>query len=163
MKEYPEYELTKEKLKMIVDISVLHDIGKIAIPDKILFKPSKLTSEEKDIIKSHTLRGCEMFENIKDIWDKEVERIGYNICRSQHERYDGKGYPDNLIGEKIPIEAQIVSIADTYDNLVNDTLSTSAKTHDEAFFMIVSGECGMFSPKLIECFRINKDKIKNVR
>ncbi|MBE5935688.1 MAG: response regulator [Lachnospiraceae bacterium] len=162
MNEYPEYGLTEEKVKLIADISVLHDIGKITIPDKILFKPGKLTSDEEEYMKSHTLRGSEMFEKIKDVWDKDVEKIGYNICRSHHERYDGNGFPDKLKGEDIPIEAQIVSIVDAYDNLVNDSITSSAKSPDEAFYLIVGGECGLFSPKLLECFRILKDEIKKV-
>ena len=162
MEEYPEYKLTEEKVKLIADISVLHDIGKITIPDRILFKPGKLNDEEEEYMKSHTLRGCEIFEKIKDVWDKDVEKIGYNICRSHHERYDGNGFPDCLKGDAIPIEAQIVSIVDAYDNLVNDTINNSAISHDEAFYMIVSGECGLFAPKLIECFRLMKDKIKEI-
>ena len=163
MEQYPEYELTEEKVKMIADISVLHDMGKIAIPDRILFKSGRLTKEEEDYLKSHTLRGCEMFENIKGVWDKQVNKIGYNICRNHHERYDGNGYPDRLAGDAIPIEAQLVSIADAYDNLVNDTQQNSAKDPEDAFIMIISGECGMFSPKLVECFRICKDEIKKVK
>lgn len=156
MELYPEYGLTKERVEMISVASALHDIGKIAIPDHILLKPGKLTVDEYEYMKSHTLRGCEILSNIKDVWDEEYSRLAYEICRHHHERYDGRGYPDGLEGEDIPIEAQIVSLADVYDALVSERVYKSAFSKEEAFHMIVTGECGMFSPKLLECFRRGK-------
>lgn len=103
-------------------------------------------------MKSHTTRGCEILSNIKDAWDEEYGRVSYEICRYHHERYDGKGYPDGLKGENIPISAQIVSIADVYDALVNERVYKSAYSKEKAFQMIVTGECGVFSPKLLDCF-----------
>lgn len=152
MEEYPEYELTQEKIEVIVSASALHDIGKIAIPDSILLKPGRLTNEEFEYMKSHTTRGCEILGNIKDAWDEEYGRVSYEICRYHHERYDGKGYPDGLKGEDIPISAQIVAIADVYDALVNERVYKSAYSKEKAFQMIVTGECGVFSPKLLDCF-----------
>lgn len=152
MECYPEYELTKHKIEVIVSASALHDIGKIAIPDSILLKPGKLTNEEFEYMKSHTTRGCEILKNIKNVWDKEYSKASYEICRHHHERYDGRGYPDALKGEEIPISAQIVSIADVYDALVNERVYKSAFSKEKAFQMIVTGECGVFSPKILECF-----------
>jgi putative two-component system response regulator len=153
MKDYPEYGLTQKKIDVIVSASALHDIGKIAIPDNILLKPGRLTSEEYEYMKSHTTRGCEILNNISGAWDEEYGKYSYEICRHHHERYDGKGYPDGLKGDEIPISAQLVSIADVYDALVNERVYKDAFTREKAFQMIVQGECGVFSPKLLEAFR----------
>lgn len=158
MEEYPEYGLAPKSVEMISSASALHDIGKIAIPDHILLKPGRLTEEEFDYMKSHTTRGCDILNSIEGVWDDSYGKLSYDICRHHHERYDGKGYPDGLKGEEIPIAAQIVSVADVYDALVTERVYKSAYTKDEAFHMIVNGECGVFSPKLMECFRhVRKD------
>lgn len=162
MKEYPEYGLTDKKIDIIVSASALHDIGKIAIPDNILLKPGKLTDDEYEYMKSHTTRGCEILNNIKDVWDREYEEASYEICRHHHERFDGRGYPDKLKGDEIPISAQLVSIADVYDALVNERVYKSAYSKDQAFSMIVNGECGIFSPKLLECFRNCKKQFEDL-
>lgn len=151
VKEDPSFGLTPEKISLIVSASPLHDIGKIAIPDTILLKPGKLTEEEYEYVKSHTISGCEILENIKDIWNKEYAQISMEICRYHHERYDGNGYPDGLKGDEIPIHAQIVSVADVYDALVNERVYKSAIPKDRAFRMIINGECGIFSPILLTC------------
>jgi putative two-component system response regulator len=104
-------------------------------------------------MKSHTLRGCEILNNIKGAWDKEYSKYSYEICRYHHERYDGRGYPDGLEGDEIPISAQLVSVADVYDALVNERVYKDAFPKDKAFQMITQGECGVFSPKLLEAFR----------
>lgn len=158
MKAYPEYELTEEKIGLIATASALHDIGKIAIPDHILLKPAKLTDDEYDYMKSHAARGAEILQQIEEVWDGEFGKICYDICRHHHERYDGRGYPDALRGDDIPIAAQLVSVADVYDALVSERVYKEAYSPEKAFHMIVSGECGVFSPKLLECFRnVRKD------
>lgn len=153
MEMYPEYGLTPEKIDIIVSASSLHDIGKIAIPDHILLKPGKLTDEEFEYMKSHTTKGCEILDDIDGVWDEEYGKASYEICRHHHERFDGRGYPDKLKGEDIPISAQLVSVADVYDALVNERCYKDAYSKDKAFQMIVNGECGTFNPKLLECFR----------
>ena len=162
MKEYPEYGLTDKKIEVIVSASALHDIGKIAIPDNILLKPGKLTQDEYEYMKSHTTRGCEILNNIKDVWDEEYEKASYEICRHHHERYDGRGYPDKLKGDEIPISAQLVSVADVYDALVNERVYKSAYSKEQAFSMIINGECGIFSPKLLECFRNCREQFEEL-
>lgn len=152
MEDYPEYDLTPEKVRVIESASALHDVGKIAIPDHILLKPGKLTAEEFDIMKTHTTRGSELLNNIKDAWDDTYGKYCYEICRHHHERFDGRGYPDKLEGEDIPISAQIVSIADVYDALVSKRVYKDAYAIGEAYDMIVNGECGTFSPKILDCF-----------
>lgn len=159
---YPEYKITEELVKSYELASVLHDIGKISIPDSILLKPAKLNEDEKELMKSHTLRGCEMIESFGDAMESDVEDIMYNVCRNHHERYDGSGYPDGLKGEDIPIEAQIVSIADAYDELISERIYKNASSKEEAFEMIMTGECGFFSPKLLECFRLSRTEIEEI-
>ncbi len=160
MESYPEYGLTTELIQTIEAASALHDVGKIAIPDKILLKPGRLTDEEFEYMKSHTTRGHEMLSSLDGLWDDNYRKICCEICRHHHERYDGKGYPDRLKGEEIPVAAQIVSVADVYDALVSERVYKNAFSKDEAFYMIINGECGVFSPKIMECFRQVKDKFE---
>lgn len=162
MKDYPEYNLTAEKLNVIVFVSVLHDIGKITIPDSILLKPGKLTNEEYEYMKTHTTKGSELVNNIRWAWSEEYAKASYDICRYHHERYDGKGYPDGLSGEDIPISAQLVSVADVYDALVNERVYKSAYSKEQAYNMIISGECGTFSPKLMDCFAKCRDRFEEL-
>lgn len=153
MREYPEYKLTEERIDMIVSASALHDIGKIAIPDSILQKPGRLTQDEYEYMKSHTMRGCEILDAVRSGWDKQTKQVSYEIIRYHHERYDGKGYPDGLKGDNIPLSAQFVSVADVYDALVNERCYKDAYSYEEAYNMIVRGECGIFSPRIMDCFR----------
>lgn len=161
--DYPEYGLTENKIEVIVNASALHDIGKIAIPDDILLKPGKLTPEEFDYMKSHTTRGCEILQNIKGIWGQDYDKHCYEICRHHHERYDGKGYPDGLVGDDIPISAQLVSLADVYDALVAERCYKEAFSKEQAYAMVLQGECGVFSPKILEAFIKTRDKIEQVQ
>lgn len=161
-RDYPEYNLTPENIEVIVSASSLHDLGKIAIPDKILLKPGRLDEDEYEFMKSHTIRGCEILASMHTKWNKKVEKTLYEIIRHHHERYDGKGYPDNLKGDDIPISAQIVSIADVYDALVNERCYKDAYSLDEAYHMMISGECGVFSPKLMEVFRKSKKQFEDL-
>lgn len=153
MSDYPEYELTEEKIKVIVSASALHDIGKVLIPDEILLKPGKLTEEEYEYVKSHSIRGYDIVNSITDLWDEEYATYCREITRSHHEKYDGSGYPDGLKGDDIPISAQIVSIADCFESLLSESVYKSAIPFNEAYNMILQGECGVFSYKLLECFR----------
>jgi putative two-component system response regulator len=162
MKDYPEYELTEKKVAVIVSASAMHDIGKIAIPDSILLKPGRLTADEYEYMKSHTLRGCEILNNIKGAWDEAYGKCCYDICRNHHERYDGGGYPDGLKGEEIPISAQLVSVAETYEELLHERVYKDAYSKDTAFQMILQGDRGVFSPKLLEVFRKVREQLENL-
>ena len=102
---------------------------------------------------AHTIRGCELLDSIKEDWNDDTMKYAYEICRHHHERYDGKGYPDGLVGDEIPICAQLVSVADVYDALVNERCYKDAFSKEDAYRMIITGECGVFSPKLMESFR----------
>lgn len=162
MRRYPEYKLTEEEVRIIESASAMHDIGKIVIPDNILLKPGKLTDEEFECMKSHTVRGCEVLDHIEGVWDERYKKYAYKICRHHHERFDGRGYPDKLVGDEIPIEAQIVSVADVYDALISERCYKKAFTKEQAFHMITNGECGTFSPKLMDCFRNARETLENV-
>lgn len=157
---YPEYYMPKEEIDKIASASVLHDVGKISIPDSILNKPGKLTAEEFEIMKLHTVKGCELLGSIKDIIDDDIYRYGYDICRHHHEKWDGKGYPDGLAGENISIWAQVVSVADVYDALISPRVYKSAFTHETAVNMIHNGECGQFNPKVLAAFDASVGKMK---
>ena len=130
----------------------MHDVGKIAIPDKILLKPARLTPDEFEVIKTHTTKGCEIIKTLDFIDDQKFFNYCLDICRYHHERYDGKGYPDGLKGEEIPIWAQCVSLADVYDALVSERVYKAAYSPEDAYEMILNGECEVFSPRIIECF-----------
>jgi len=155
----PEYELTENIIDIITGASALHDIGKISIPDAILNKPGPLTKEEFDIIKTHTTIGSQLITHLEDINDELFLRYAYNICLYHHERWDGNGYPSNLSGDDIPICAQVVGIADAFDALTTNRVYKPAFSYDKSINMIINGECGIFSPKLIECFKHVKDKL----
>lgn len=152
-RSYPEFGLTEQNISIIVSASSMHDIGKIAIPDSILNKPGRLTPEEFEIMKTHAVKGCELLAGLDRMSDREYLQYAYNICRYHHERWDGKGYPDGLKGESIPVYAQVVGIADCYDALTTDRVYKKALSPEVAFNMILNGECGSFSPKLLECFK----------
>lgn len=157
---HPEYRLTDEDSEYITQASALHDLGKIAIPDNILLKPDRLTEEEFDIIKKHPIYGCKLLERFKQE-DSKFYRYCYEICRHHHERYDGKGYPDGLKGDDIPISAQIISIIDVFDALISRRVYKDSFSLDTAFHMILHGECGTFSPNIIECFTYAKDELES--
>ena len=122
-----------------------------------MLKPGKLTKEEFEIMKTHTVEGSEIIEHMKGIGDGEYEKVSYDIARYHHERFDGRGYPEGLVGDEIPIAAQIVAVADVYDALVSKRCYKDAYGKGEAFKMIMAGECGVFSEKILTCFAKAKE------
>ena len=155
-----KYHLNWSDRLLITTASALHDIGKIGISDRILNKPGPLTEEEFEIVKRHPIIGASILKNLALHQDEPLVKVAYEICRWHHERYDGGGYPDGLVGEQIPISAQIVSLADVYDALVSDRIYKKAYSHKEAIRMILDGECGKFNPLLLECLEEIQDKIR---
>ena len=155
-----KYNITWSERLLITTASALHDIGKIGIDDKILNKPGRLTDEEFKIMQNHTIIGASILENMGSYQDEELMKVAYQICRWHHERYDGKGYPDGLKGDEIPISAQVVSLADVYDALVSVRVYKKAYSHEKAIEMIINGECGCFNPILLECLLDIQDRIK---
>ena len=160
MRKSENYNFSWSQQHMIATASALHDIGKIGIDEKILNKPGKLTKEEFEAMKQHTIIGARMLDSLEMYHDEEMMKYAYEICRWHHERYDGKGYPDGLKGEEIPISAQVVSLADAYDALVSDRVYKKAYSHEKAMEMILNGECGMFNPLLLECLVEIQDKVR---
>ena len=145
------YPLTQADIRLISTASTLHDIGKISIPGAVINKPGRLTSEEFEIMKTHTTVGSDMMDNLPSHQQDPLVKVARSICRWHHERWDGRGYPDGLKGDEIPISAQIVALADVYDALTSPRVYKPAIPHGKAVEMILDGQCGAFNPLLLEC------------
>ena len=156
-----KYNVSWSDRLMITTAASLHDIGKIGIDAKILNKAGKLTPEETEIVREHTVIGASMLENMEIFKDEEFVKIAYQICRWHHERYDGKGYPDGLKGDDIPLSAQVVALADVYDALVSRRVYKKKYTHREAMRMILNGECGACNPILLKCLVEAQEKVRD--
>lgn len=161
MKKTDKYPATGKEIRLICNASALHDIGKISVPSEILNKPGRFTPEEFEIMKGHTLEGAKMLDSIPFHQNEALVKIAYQICRWHHERYDGRGYPDGLKGDDIPIAAQVVSIADVYDALTSKRVYKPAYPPAEAIRMITNGECGAFNPILLECLTDIAEPLEN--
>ncbi|MDR1574142.1 MAG: response regulator [Clostridiales Family XIII bacterium] len=161
-----KYRLPPEEIDDIAGASAMHDIGKIAISDLVLLKPGRLTAEEFAVMKTHTTEGCAILESINFTGNIAYYKYCYDICRHHHERWDGRGYPDGLKGDEIPLWAQVVSLADVYDALTSDRVYKPALSHDVAVKMIMEGECGVFNPEMLASFEemaaqfLDPEKIK---
>ena len=147
------YPMTEADISLITTASSLHDIGKIRIPKEILNKPGRLTDEEFKIMKTHSELGAAIIKDMDFSQDHPLVHTAWEICRWHHERWDGKGYPDGLKGEEIPISAQVVSIVDVYDALTSERCYKKAFDHDTAIQMILDGQCGQFNPILLKCLK----------
>ncbi len=163
----PEYKLSPEDCKRISFAATLHDLGKISISDRILQKPGRLTFEEFEVMKNHTRKGQQIFEHVlksieQDSPDYALLQCCGEICMYHHERFDGGGYPEGLKGDDIPISAQVVGLMDAYDALVSERIYKPAYKKEEAFEMIIEGECGVFNPRLIEIFRMVRMELEEI-
>ena len=145
------YDLTPEQQDNIPLASALHDIGKIGIDEAILNKPGKLTAEEFAVIKTHSMLVAQILYDLDNFSEQPLLQTAYEIARWHHERWDGRGYPDGLKGDEIPISAQLVSLADVYDALTSERCYKKAFSHEKAMQMILNGECGAFNPLLLQC------------
>jgi len=160
LKNFDKYEIKEEDISLICSASSFHDIGKMGIPESILNKPGKLTMAEFEIMKTHSMLGYEMICKTDIYSDEPLVKYIKNICRYHHEKWDGNGYPDKLSGNDIPIEAQVVSMADVYDALTSERCYKKAYSHEKAVEMILAGECGVFNPDLIQCFLAIENQLK---
>ena len=164
----PEYKLTQKDCDQIAFAATMHDLGKIAVPDHILHKPGRLDYDEQEIMKNHTRKGRQIFEHIAAGMkpeDNEYELFSYcaEVCMYHHERFDGGGYPMGLEKDDIPISAQVVGLADAYDALISERIYKPAYGREEAFEMIIEGECGIFNPRLIELFSMVRMELEEVQ
>lgn len=144
---------SEEEISRICMASALHDIGKLSIPSAILNKPGRLTEEEFAIMKTHSAIGSDILRDLMDQYDDPLLHDAYAISRWHHERVDGRGYPDGLVGDEIPLSAQAVSVADVYDALTSERCYKKAFSHETAMEMILGGKCGAFSPFMQECLQ----------
>ena len=154
------YSITAEQQDLIPLASALHDIGKIGIDEKVLNKPGKLTPEEFKVIQTHSMLGAKMLHDLDQFAEQPLLQTAYEIARWHHERWDGRGYPDGLKGDEIPISAQLVSLADVYDALTSERCYKKAFSHEKAVQMILNGECGAFNPLLLQCLTDIQDDLK---
>ena len=154
------YDITGDDIELIATASAIHDIGKIGIDDAILNKPGRLTDEEFEVMKTHTVIGARMLDDLDAYKGEKLLETAWQICRWHHERYDGNGYPDGLKGDDIPISAQVVSVADVYDALTSNRVYKRAFSHEKAMQMILDGECGQFNPVFLQCLVNIQDLIK---
>lgn len=156
-----KYSFSESDIALISMASAIHDVGKISIPEEILNKPGKLTAEEFEIMKTHSEIGAKMLSELPiEQLHSPLAKAAYEICRWHHERYDGRGYPDGLKGEEIPISAQVVALADVYDALTSERCYKKAFSHEEALTMILEGKCGAFNPILLQCLNEISDRLK---
>lgn len=165
---YPEYHLDEKRCEEIAFAAMLHDIGKISVPDRILQKPGRLTFDEFQIVKNHTRKGRQIFENVMKTMQKEDEELSLfkccaEVCMYHHERFDGGGYPIGLQKDEIPISAQVVGLADAYDALISERIYKRGIDKGEAFDMIMEGECGIFNPRIIEIFSMVRMELEEIQ
>ena len=158
-----KYQLSEADISLICNAAALHDIGKISIPDEILNKPGRLTNEEYQIMKNHSAAGARMLSDLPFHEEEPIVKYSYAIARWHHERWDGRGYPDGLKGDEIPIAAQVVSLADVYDALTADRVYKKAYTHEKSMEMILNGECGTFNPLLLQCLEETQEEMRAVK
>lgn len=156
------YALSPDEIRVIVAASVLHDIGEIAVPQEIFEKQPLLSAEEQAVLESHTVHGCRIVRSMDRLENRTYIETALDICRYHHERWDGSGYPDHLVGDDIPLSAQVVGLADTYEGLRTGVLSGRKYTHEDAMYAIEHGEFGAFSPVLLETFKILESDILNI-
>ena len=152
-------KMDEKEIENIALASIMHDVGKITIPDAVLTKPGKLTKEEYEIMKTHTLKGVDILESIPQLRDSGIYDYACDIARHHHERWDGRGYPDGLAGNAISPWAQVVSLADVYDALICRRVYKASFPREQVLKMIGSGQCGLFNPRLLESFYSVEDQL----
>ncbi len=158
-----KYDIGEKDIQLISNVAALHDIGKISIPDEVLNKPGRLTDEEFKIMKSHSAVGSQMLSDLPFHREEPLVKLAYAITRWHHERWDGRGYPDGLVGDDIPIGAQVVSLADVYDALTAERCYKKAFSHETAIEMILNNECGSFNPLLLKCLKNRAEEMRLVK
>lgn len=151
--------MDEQEIENISQASIMHDVGKITIPDAVLTKPGRLTAEEYEIMKSHTVKGVTILESIPPLRDSGIFDYACDIARHHHERWDGRGYPDHLVGDQISPWAQVVSLADVYDALSCKRVYKASFPRSQVIEMITTGQCGLFAPHLLDAFLSVEDRL----
>lgn len=157
---YPRSKMTEQKISYIVQAAGMHDLGKITMPDLLIKRQGRLLPEELEYLKEHTVKGSEIIKVMSEYQMGSLYRISYNVCKYHHEKYDGTGYPEGISGDKIPIEAQLVGLADMYDALVHVTTNKSLYSKDQAVRMLLDGACGELSPRMKECLEASREELE---
>lgn len=160
-KLYPRAKMTADKIDKIVRAAQLHDVGKIAMPDDVLTRPGRLSKSELSMLKEHTIKGASLIRVMTEFEDEEYSRICYNVCMYHHEKYDGSGYPGLIRRDRIPIEAQLVGLADMYDAMVHSNYITY--TPNQVYEMLIQGKCGELSPKIRQCFESARAELEHLK
>ena len=150
--------MTVDYINSVSEAAPLHDIGKISTPDSILQKPGKLTDEEFEIMKKHTVDGGKIIQkNFGELKTPEEKQIAYEVARYHHEKYNGRGYPDGLAGENIPLHARVMAIADVFDAISQKRCYRGAMPLEQCFEIIEKGAGSDFDPHLVELFLEDRD------
>ena len=157
---FPRARMTTDKINMIVKAARMHDVGKLLLPDFIVARPGRLTASEMELLKEHTKLGSRIMEILTEFQSVRFRRICRNVCRYHHEKYDGSGYPEGLQKEKIPIEAQLVALADVYDVLVHIVIEGENNTKERAYYMLMNDECGELAPRMKESLQDAKEELE---
>ena len=154
--------LAQDEIDDIALASIMHDVGKITIPDSILTKPGRLTPDEYEVMKTHTTKGVVILESIPQLHDSRIFDYACDIALHHHERWDGRGYPEGLEGSSISPWAQVVSLADVYDALSCKRVYKASYSRDMVIEMIGTGQCGSFNPRLLDSFFSIEDQLSQM-
>lgn len=160
-KLYPRARMTEDKINMIARASRLHDIGKIIMPNSLLQKHGDLSKEDMHYLSGHTITGAKLMQLISDVDNEAYKRISRNVCLYHHEKYDGSGYPYGVRGDKIPVEAQLVALADIYDALRHVGKEQERFSAQQAYDMLLEGKCGVLSPRMLACLQDAKEELED--
>lgn len=157
---FPRARMTEQKINMIARAARMHDVGKLVLPDFIVTRHGKLTDSELEMLKEHTIIGSRIMDILTEFQPERFQRICHNVCLYHHEKYDGSGYPEGLQKEKIPIEAQLVALADIYDVLTNTVIEEHSNMKERAYYMLMNRECGELAPRMWESLKDAKEDLE---
>lgn len=157
---YPRAKMTKEKIGYIVQAARFHDVGKITMPDAILSRPGRLSKWDLELLKEHTIKGRDIVQVMAELEDDMFSKICCNVCLYHHAKYDGSGYPVDIRKERIPIEAQIVGLADMYETMVHSVALRKKYSKEQVYNMLMNGKCGELSPRMKECLQASKKELE---
>ncbi len=157
---YPKAKMTEEKIDYIVRASRFHDVGKITMPDAILSRPGRLSKWDMELLKEHTIKGRDIVQVMAELEDEAFSKICCNVCLYHHAKYDGSGYPGDIRKDRIPIEAQIVGVADMYETLLHSVALRKKYSKEQVYNMLISGQCGELSPRMKACLQVSKKDLE---